>query len=475
VLAGLGGILVWQIVTRSFAAYLALEAPAAALELQPGEPTALVRAADNTLNPRVAEAAEAAEGAAGTVARQVLDERSSPSDENRLGGLSELALKAAAAKLPLDAKQAAPATGKAADSALSEQDRAQIRAQAEQALVEDPLNAQALRILGQLAVGAGDETRAAKLMRAAADRSLGESVAVYWMMQHSLKDKDYAQTVAYADTFLRKRPQFVQHAIPLLDAMAESGDKAAVDALQKKLAQDPPWRQRFFAQLPGHSKDARTPLNLLLSIKGTAAPPSAADLGPYLSFLVNNKLYELAYYTWLQFLPADVLGRIGFLDNGDFEDAPSGLPFDWVITPGAGVSIDIAERPDTADAHALLLELGPGRADFGGVSQLLLLTPGKYQLKGKIKGELRGKRGLQWSIDCAGGGPSLGEAPMFVGLAPTWTDFDITFTVPEEGCRAQELRLALAARSASEQLVSGSVWYDDLQIKRAADAGTSTP
>jgi hypothetical protein len=81
---------------------------------------------------------------------------------------------------------------------------------------------------------------------------------------------------------------------------------------------------------------------------------------------------------------------------------------------------------------------------------------------------------LQWSISCAGRGkPALGEGPMFVGVAPKWGEFDFTFTVPETECRAQELRLVLAARSASEQLVSGTVWYDDLQISRLEEADQS--
>ena len=105
-----------------------------------------------------------------------------------------------------------------------------------------------------------------------------------------------------------------------------------------------------------------------------------------------------------------------------------------------------------------------------------MLSPGSYRLTGKLKGETRGKRGLQWTIRCAGkGGPPLGEGPMFVGLALTWREFDLTFSVPDETCRAQELRLSLAARSASEQLVSGSVWYDDLQITRQPAGAVASP
>ncbi len=465
-LAGFGLMLVWQIITRSFAAYLAAEAPTAALSLRPSEPTALVTLADNELNPP-------SEETKASVAQEVLDgkQQHSAEDADKIAGWAEIALKAAAAKLPLDPGREEASSAGGGRAPLTDADKALIRRRAEMVLAQEPLNARALRILGQLADAQGDEVRAAKLMRAAADHSLAESVAVYWMLEKSLGAKDYAQTLSYADILLRKRPQLMVHVVPALGQMAESADKNAVTALEAALTQNPPWRRSFFGNLPRGISDARTPLNLLLSLKDGPAPPTTAELGAYLKFLISRKLYELAYYTWLQFLPADQLGRIGYLDNAGFESEPSGLPFDWVIAQGAGATIDIAALPDTADAHALLLDLGPGRANFRGVTQLLMLTPGSYRLKGKLKGESRGKRGLQWSVTCAGSRqPPIGESPMFVGVSITWSEFDFTFTVPHAGCRAQELRLALAARSASEQLVSGSVWYDDLQITRLPEA-----
>ena len=71
------------------------------------------------------------------------------------------------------------------------QANAQIRSWAELALLNDPLNARAFRILGQLSKRTSDEERTEALMQAAVRRSLLESVAVYWMMRRSYQDQDY--------------------------------------------------------------------------------------------------------------------------------------------------------------------------------------------------------------------------------------------------------------------------------------------
>ena len=455
-LGAFGVAMIWLLVTRSLAAYFALEAPRAALAIRASQPTALVSLADAKLNPPPRENDGGASGITGQVPS---DERAPGAD--RIGGWAEIALKAFTRALP-PGKQA---TAVVIQSNLTQKERDAIRVQAQQALLEDPINARALRILGQLADIDGDKAKAAKLMSAAVDRSAGESMAIYWMLQKSSEENDYANTIRYADLLLRKRPQVAELVVPALAQLAERGDAKAVAALKVVLAANPPWRSAFFYALLGQITDARTPLNLLLSIKDTPNPPTTMDLSAYLNFLIAHKLYELAYYTWLQFLPSDELARVGLLANGGFEAASNGLPFDWSISVGSGATVEISARPDAPGQHALLLELGPGRVEFPGVTQMLLLTPGAYHLKGQLKGQLEGRRGLQWLVVCAAGQP-LGESEMFVGEAPDWKDFEFDFTVPDNDCRAQYLRLALAARSASEQLVSGTVWYDSLRLSR---------
>jgi len=259
------------------------------------------------------------------------------------------------------------------------------------------------------------------------------------------------------------------YVVPILARIAE--DKGSADLIKTALAGDPPWRDLFFQALPASITDARTPLDLLLALRTSATPPPPEDVNRYLNFLVQHKMYELAYYTWLQFLPAEEMRNAGLLYNGGFEIAPTGSPFDWILPQGSGVTVDIEARPDGDSGQALLLNFQYGRVDYGSVAQLIMLAPGRYRFTGRVKGELVGPRGLKWRIACAETrGTRLAEGPMINGRVPSWSDTAFDFTVPAQNCRAQYLSLDLDARMASESFVNGSVWFDDLKISRLASA-----
>jgi hypothetical protein len=407
--APLALFLVWEVITRSVAAYLANTRPEIAIQLRSTNPKALLNLAEAELKRHQADSS-------------------------------------APAKLDPEA-------------------RTQIRSWAELALRNDPLNARALRILGQLSGLDSDEQKTKHFMRTASRRSLRESIAVYWMTRNSYENGDYHAATRYADILLRTRPDIAEHVLWILGKIAEY--ETASGDLEQLLAANPPWRPQFFSRLPANISDARTPLEVLLSLKDSPAPPTAADLKSYLNFLISKGFHELAYYVWLQFLPGEQLGKVGLLFNGDFEVVPSGLPFDWTFTQGPGVTIKIGERPDEDGGHALDLEFGAGRVALLGIVQLVVLAPGNYRFQGKTNVDVVSQRGLRWRITCAGKEAiQIAESPMVQGSSAVWQDFSFSFTVPETDCPAQRIRLVFDARSASEQFISGSIWYDDLQIVR---------
>lgn len=349
---------------------------------------------------------------------------------------------------------------------LSRVRTSELRKQVEAALVDNPLSAPACRLLGQVAEIDGSAKIAEKFMHAAARRSLTETIAVDWMMRKGFERKSYRSTAYYADALLRSAPGVAGYVTPVLARMAETAE--ARPEIVRLLAANPNWRRDFFGALGVSIADARTPLDLFLSLKDSPAPPTPDELIVYESFLFDHKLYELAYYVRLQFLPPAKMESAGHIFNAGFEETPSGSRFDWRAPSGANAVVDFASRPERASDHALVVQFGPGRVEFPGVSQAIMLAPGAYALKGAMMGEIQGPRGVQWSVKCMNGA-LLGRSEMMLGSFSTWRIFEFPLVVPPTGCAAQTIELQLAARSPSEKLISGAVWFDEFSIVRKDD------
>ena len=454
ILAALALFLLWEVLTRSFTAYLADASPQEALRLRSTNPTALLNLAEDTLS-----LDESFKDLA-----PVLTPPRSPGSSYAKGVDSQELELAETSELPSGANDSP-------QSADSDQTSARIRSWAELALHQAPLSARAFRILGQISERASDAERTQALMQAAIHRSALESVAVYWMMRKSYSDRDYSAALRFADTLLRTRPQTLMYVMPIFGKIAEVPN--ASPDLKQLLATNPPWRRQFFDYFPKTVSDARTPLDLLLSLKDTSNPPRAEDLQAYLNFLIQHGFYDLAYYTWLQFLPPEQLAKAGHLFNGTFDvaAAPSGAPFDWRFTQESGVAIQLAARPDQPRGRALSLAFGSGRVDYRDVTQLIMLSFGTYKFRGNYKSDLISERGLEWRVTCVKG-PLLGQSEAVRGSSSGWKDFAFSFTVPQLDCPAQYVRLVFGARSASERFISGSIWYDDLQIVREQAVGS---
>jgi hypothetical protein len=453
-------ILTWLVVSRSLGAFFADVAPRAALWLDPRQPEALINLADRALDTAALPSMNNAPGD-GTPQRS---EKASDSKHASGGGNGKLDRAFSAFE--------AFGRNQSVSRPLPPENEPAVRAWASAALADDPLNARALRILGQLAEADGDDADTSKFMLAADRLSLHEGRATYWLLRHSAEAGDYKATIDYADVLLRTNPQSDAFVVPVLAQVVE--DKTGASLIGSVLARKPPWREQFFARLPSSVRDARTPLALLVALRATSAPPTFEEIKPYVSFLIAHKFYGLAYYTWLQFLPPEELRHAGLLFNGNFDGALSGLPFDWQITPGAGVTIDVVPRPEKIGAHALLVDFQYGRVEYHSVTELIALAPGAYQFNGEYKGSLVGPRGMKWRIVCADETlTTVGESPMILGKSPNWANVAFDFTVPATGCPAQYVRLDLDARMSSEQLISGSILFGNLQISRVTNRSTA--
>lgn len=340
----------------------------------------------------------------------------------------------------------------------------QLKALLRRAILKDPLNARGFTLLGQIALLQNDTKTARRMMTTAINLSLAESPAADFLMRQSLLANNPQAALYYADILLRSKGSALGYVPQILARLTEV--PGAQRELVKRLAAVPPWRGAVFAAFGSSDlANPQAPLDLLLALKESPHPPTEGEVADYINFLLRKNLYALAYSSWQRFLPPDGLDQVAHLFNGGFERRPSGAPFDWAIGGNSETAVGIFARPDDPKNNALFIRFGQARAAFPTVRQMILLRPGPYRFKGSMTGEILARRGLQWRVICLEGA-NVGESRMLVGRFPQWEPFEFDLSIPAENCAAQYVELTHMARSPSEQLASGIVWFDDLSIAR---------
>ncbi len=435
----LGLALFWLVLTKSLPYALAPSNPDLALRLNPNNPAALLAKAD-LVRERLLKLAG--------IRDQASESQDDVATTNTIAQLPEA--KAGSDQRPLGERDAL---------------RREIRHLAVRALANDPLNAKAYRLLAETADGP-DLVRV--LMQEAVKRSRRESTALFWLLNDSTYQKDFKSAVGHADMLLRTRPELSPYVLTYLALIAE--DRDGLPLLVQALSKGPSWRASFFEALPRNVKQLDTPLKLMMALKGSAKPCVNKEIAPYLNALIAKNLVDAAYNAWLQFLPASELDTLGLLTHANFEQDPSGLAFDWQIARGVNAISEFVPIGSEGE-RALHVSFGTGRVQFPEVSQIVVLSPGRYRLEGKLRGWITAKRGLRWQISCASGSKRvLGETDMLMGQSQQWRIFTLEADVPQnEECRGQILRLFHNSRSASEELISGEAWVAGLRLERIPD------
>ena len=435
----LGTALLWAIMTHSFVAALTRVEPTYALLVRPDDPGVLEALADRSIDRlRSVTAPGAAPTRFGFKATSGPPSGTATANEGQGPTVDEIA-----------------------------RTKAGLQEWAEAMLAQEPGNVRALVVLGELNRDRDKSDAAAVFLRSSARRSIREPVPLAWLIDDAIEKQDWPMVMQHADILMRMHPRTISHLTPLIARLAESPETALL--VKEALRTSPTWRTAFFADLPAAVTDARTPLDLFLAIKDTS-PPTISEIRGYLNFLIQRKYFDLAYYTWLQFLPPQQLASVGLMVNGSFETKPSDLPFDWTLPLDGTASVSIASRPDRPTARALVVHFGHGRVELGGTSQLLRLQPGNYQLEGEAQGDVVGRRSVRWRVTCLENQKTVGQSDMFLGEMISWKAFSFAVNVPATGCTAQRLSLDLDARSPTERFVSGAIWFDDLSIRRVSSA-----
>lgn len=421
-------VMAWGVFSHSFLTYWAQSNAGEVIRIRPTHPTALLKLAHASLSETVSS------DQAALIAR--------------FEGMAKL-------PIPQKAQDEGPSMQQGAAPDLEVLARSILRS--------NPINAQAFSMLGSARAQAGDSEAADLFMQAAANRSPRVQTATYWMMRKSFEDKDYAKTVLWADGLLRVLPSNIQFAAPFLWRIAE--DRQASHLIKDQLLSPTPWRSALFRSVKGNISDARTPLQLYLQLKTEGKAPADRELSSYMLLLIENKLYDVAYNTWLQTLSAEQLAHAGYLYDGGFEFEPGPFLFNWSFARSPGVSISRTPKEDSG-GMMVVLDFSGARTPPQLLSQTTMLRPGAYTLAGTYRGQVRSRRGLVWTLECLGGGPRLGETEPILGAEKKWSSFELNVEVPTKDCQAQILKFVISARSDSETMLSGSLALSMLEIRK---------
>jgi hypothetical protein len=361
--------------------------------------------------------------------------------------------------VPLQAKRSA--SGEIADL------RTEIATIAQRALDAAPMNTKALRLLAEVT---DDRDTVRRLMTRAARFNPRETLALVWLHADAVDRKDLPALVDMADKVMRTRPELIAVLAPQSTLAVSTPEGRS--HLIKRMAEDPPWRRDFLRLVVNDLEEPSQVLALLSALMSTQTPPTVDEVRVYISEMINREKADLAYEAWRLLVPRGDTSSRGQLHNASFDRAFTGYPFDWVAPKANGAEVGQLEMEFSRRALRVLFD--GNRVKSFSVRQIVLLAPGKYRFNGRFRGFLAANRGLRWQVRCVyGTRETLGQSELLARSEGDWVPFDFQFNVIDvDECKAQMVVLIHDARSASEEVVSGEIQFDEFTLtpEPASDA-----
>ena len=334
---------------------------------------------------------------------------------------------------------------------------------AKRALLANPLDGRALRILAQAEDAQGNANNAQVLFQKASILAPRDALTHLWLLDYALKTKQAELAVKHLDALLRLQPSLLEKMQPQADLLAVN--PATQKYMVKALSKSPPWRAPF---LSGFSKAQYSLDSMALLYNGISNSSSLElpEYQPWLQRLINEQRYMQAYVSWTNLIPKSQRAYLGNLFDGGFEipqEEQQGQ-FAWSTPPIKGARMYWARGGGQKSENAFYVEFEGIRTPFSNLQQVLTLPAGKWQLKFRAKANrLDTSRGLVWRVSCLNDSSTLAESQPMRGLF-NWKPMQLDFEVPAR-CTGQRLTLTIPARIDAETLIRGELWLDDVSIE----------
>lgn len=333
------------------------------------------------------------------------------------------------------------------------------------AVLDTPLNAAGLRILGQALnrerPGGGN---AALLL--AGRLGWRDVPTQLWLLQQATMVGELEVAGQRAEAVIRTQTN-AGPAFTLFRALSIVPEGRAV--VTRSLAARPIWRGNFFEVEPAlPAQQLNAMVGLIDSLARTPAPVSFSEARSTIEALfAQGRFGEAAS------IHQRVSGRRSAvlpLDNGGFElgvpyaRADGANPFGWRLTQ-LGTSTATVEAPPEESGNRVLVGYADGQSLHGVMERMLMLPPGRYVLTFRMRSSDEGaERALGLQLFC----PTVQNSPelMQIDRSPlpidTWINRTQIATIPSN-CPVQRLALLpLPPLSGPRE-----AWFDDVVLRPA--------
>ncbi len=333
-------------------------------------------------------------------------------------------------------------------------------------LRENPGHVAALLLVARIA-SATDPAAAARAYAAAyqlapLDREVLHEASAFFLAQGKA-----TEALVLLARLVEHYPAERERAFPVIADMLAARPAKALDAIA---AHDPEWLGSFIVSSCQRGLDPSVLLPLFMK-RVASASAKPAETACLVERLRGAGRWEEAYQVWLDTLPPERLGDVGFIFNGSFEFTPSGMGFDWMPTRGlereVGHSVEVARTTGGAGRRSLKVSFNGKRQVGIPIAQYLALAPGLYQFTGMGRSDgMRAGRGVYWTMRCVAEsipGAAIATSERFTGSSD-WRAFEFAVTVPPS-CRGQILQLEPVGVEEGPAYVTGAAWLDDLAMR----------
>ena len=233
----------------------------------------------------------------------------------------------------------------------------------------------------------------------------------------------------------------------------------------------PKWWDNFYQYLIRNKVDTQLLNKIYQARTESEIALSRTERVLFVRHLLQNERWNEANFIWLSGLDEQKLELSGLIFDGGFEGSDFNSGFDWQIGRSKGMRINTSNTTGAKGRRALRVLFNNKKINFRHVSQRLTLSPGNYILDYRYRlNRLKNPEGLSWRIRCIGG--EKRSDPVFESIAlkgrSAWEEISAKFTVPTN-CPVQLIRLEASSRFAHKHTFNGSIWFDDINIKRNAE------